>query len=206
MKKLFYLLFVLGLCIMAACEGPAGPEGPQGPQGEQGEKGATGARGPQGEQGEKGEDGNANVLVADLTVYPSDWETISTSPFYMKQAKFTTNEIFSDISLNSSKETWNGAILVYAIASDRNTCAPLPYHSYNDDGTLDYEIGYTVKTTNNGGMTMVNGTLYLTVISTYDFTPALFRVVWIPSVAASEQATLMEMDYATVAAKYGIEE
>ena len=42
MKKLFYLLFVIGIGILTACEGPAGPEGPQGPQGPAGSSGTFG--------------------------------------------------------------------------------------------------------------------------------------------------------------------
>lgn len=191
MKKLFYLLFATALGLLTACEGP---QGPQGPQGEKGETGATGAK------GAKGDQGNANVKVADLAVYPSDWTTVTTSPFYTKTAQFTTNNIFSGEAL-SSQESWDGAIMVYTFANDMKTYVSLPYHSYNSDGTLDYELGFTVSTPKNSV-----GILSLTVISKTDVTPALYRVVWIPSAIASEQPELMKMEYTTIADIYGIEE
>lgn len=196
MKKLFYLLFVLGLCIMAACEGPAGPEGPQGPQGEQGEKGATGARGPQ---------GNANVKVADFSVSTTQWTTNHSSYFYRGEIDFAVNtEIFNEAIANPyNGEDPEGCVMVYTQLANL-TYEALPYLVFNSNGEIVERTSFSWSAGRAGLLRLS----YCAVRDNADGfdPPKRFRVVWIPSVAASEQATLMEMDYATVAATYGIEE
>lgn len=203
MKKLFYLLFVIGIGILTACEGPAGPEGPQGPQGpqgEQGEKGATGAKGPQGEQGEKGEDGNANVAAFDFTMPNNQWTTYNETNQYLYQAAGI--DFSSEASI-----AFSGAILIYWIhdVSGYSVYEPLPHTEMSATGNIIEKVKFSFTESPASLEVYYEGCKSLGAtgaINKYN----RFRLVCIPEMMASEQATLMEMDYATVAATYGIEE
>ena len=64
MKNLTMLLALCAIIFTSCQKGDAGAAGPQGAQGPQGAAGVTGATGPT---------GNANVIVSEITVPPSNW-------------------------------------------------------------------------------------------------------------------------------------
>jgi hypothetical protein len=85
------ITLIVGLAMLAACEGPQGPEGPQGAEGVQGE---------QGDQGPKGDDGTANVIYSDWVEFGSDttWSSQITE-FGMEYRKYwiTANQVDSTV-------------------------------------------------------------------------------------------------------------
>ncbi len=98
MKNAVTILFLLSILFIGSCskEGPIGPAGPQG------------AQGPQGNQGAQGAQGNANIIVKNFTLYPSDFTEYGTSG--QSQHRYSATHSISEIT-NSVFD--NGMVVVY---------------------------------------------------------------------------------------------
>lgn len=104
-KNLIMIVVIAMLTGIGSCSKDEGPQGPAGPQGAQGQPGQQGADGPAGVQGPAG---NANVIVRNYTLEPSDFTEYGTAgqPQHRYSASISIPEVTSSV-FNS------GMVVVY---------------------------------------------------------------------------------------------